>query len=121
MSQSKRVQRVERELLETLSHHLLHSLGGALPCFASITAVEVTPNLRHAKVFFRLVGTDSEVKATTAMLEKERSHFQREAAGRLKDSKFTPVLRFEFGSVPQLDEVDQLFENLRRRSTLTGD
>ncbi len=59
---SKRVQRVERELFETLSHYLLHGLQQPLPCYASVTAVEVNPNLRHAKVFFRLIGEGKTVE-----------------------------------------------------------
>lgn len=112
---SKRVQRVERELFEALSRYLLHGLAEELPCFASVTAVEVTPNLRHGKVFFRLVGESASTSAAEKILLAERSGFQREAAAILRDSKFTPVLKFEFGTVPHLDEVDQLFENLHRR------
>src|SRR5437868_6463023 len=95
-SRSKRVQRVERELFETLSSFLQHNISQALPCYASVTAVEVNPNLRHARVFFRLIGNAAETKAGEEILNKERHRFQREIAERL-ESKFCPVLRFEFG------------------------
>ncbi len=117
---SNRVQRVERELLETLSQFLLHGLNEPLPCFASLTAVEVNPNLRHAKVFFRLVGEMKHVEQTQALLEQARHAFQREVARELK-MKFVPVLRFEFGKSERHDEVDLLLENLKRPKHQFGD
>lgn len=112
-SRSKRVQRVERELFETLSNFLRHGLSEPLPCFASLTAVEVHPDLRQAKVYFRLVGGQEEVKAAEAILTAERSNFQREVARQVQ-SKFCPVLRFEFGVAEKRDEIDELFENLHK-------
>lgn len=119
-SRSKRVQRVERELFETLSHFLLHGLAEPLPCYASLTAVEVNPNLRHAKVYFRLIGDEKQVRVGEEMLSKERAHFQRHVASSLQ-SKFCPVLRFEFGVAEKRDEIDELFENLRKPKHQFGD
>jgi len=116
----KRVQRVERELFETLSHFLLHGLGQSLPCYASVTAVEVNANLRHAKVFFRLIGDSAQTKTGEELLVKERANFQREVAKRLQ-SKFCPVLRFEFGVADKRDDIDELFDNLRKPKHQFGD
>lgn len=113
-SDSKRVQRVQRELFETLSKFLLHDLREPLPSYASITAVEVSPDLRNAKVFFRIVGADA--AETEEILESRRSAFQKHLASTVK-MKFCPVLKFEFGRVDQMDEVDLLLENLRRPKT----
>ena len=112
-TRNKRVQRVERELFETLSHYLLHGLSQPLPCFASVTAVDINPNLRHAKVFFRLIGDKKQVEEGQAILLEERSGFQREVARNMQ-SKFCPVLRFEFGTADKRDEIDELFDNLRK-------
>jgi len=110
---SNRVQRVERELLETLAQFLQHGLNEPLPCFAAVTAVEVSPNLRHARVFFRLVGEKKHIDATEAILEKDRHLFQKEIVREVK-MKFVPVLRFVYGHADKHDEVDQLLENLKR-------
>jgi ribosome-binding factor A len=56
------VQRVESELLEILTQFLLHEINEPMPCYASITAVETHGDLRHAKVFFRLVGDPASVQ-----------------------------------------------------------
>jgi ribosome-binding factor A len=111
--QSKRVQRVQRELFETLSHFLQHRLPTPLPCHAAISAVDVSPDLRQARVHFRLVGGDDDVHDAQQVLQSERPSFQKHVAHELQ-LKFTPVLRFEFGVAPQLDEIDALFEKLNR-------
>ncbi len=110
---STRVQRVERELLEVLSHFLLHGLGEPLPCYSSITAVEVSPDLRYARVFFRLVGKENLTRRAEETLAGLRSLFQKQVAQNVK-MKFCPVLKFEFGRVAELDEIDKLLENLRK-------
>lgn len=110
---STRVQRVERELLETLSHFLLHELNTPLPCYVSITAVEVTPDLRHARVFFRLVGKQTLTRQGEEVLASLRATFQKHVAQAVK-MKFCPVLKFEFGKVAAQDEIDVLLDGLRK-------
>lgn len=114
---SKRVSRVERELLETLSHALLHELNAPLPGYASITAVEASPDLRSAKVYFRLVGDKKTTDETEKVLTNYRNIFQQHVVKNLK-MRYSPVLRFEFGTVPKTDEIDALLENLRRPKRL---
>lgn len=114
MSESKRMDRVQSELLRILGLHLQHGLKQPLPCYASITAVEVHPDLRSAKVFFRLVGGANATNEAQDILLNEKSHFQKEVAAELK-TKFCPVLRFEFGVAPHMDDIDKMLADLRRR------
>lgn len=116
----KRVQRVERELFETLSHFLLRGLPQPLACYASLTAVEVSPDLRYAKIFFRLIGDEKNVVDGQKTLEHERPNFQREVAKKI-DSKFCPKLAFKFGVAEKRDEIDELFDNLRKPKHRFGD
>ena len=113
LSRSKRVQRVERELFETLSQFLIHEVSVPLPCYVAVSAVEVSPDLRNAKVFFRLVGQEKATQDAKAILAQERAEFQKHVAQQLK-LKFCPVLRFEYGIAPKLDDVDVLLEKLHR-------
>ncbi len=113
MDKSTRVQRVERELLESLAQFLLHELTTPLPCYASITAVEVSPDLRYARVFFRLVGKEGATRRAEEELAGLRGVFQKHVAKNVK-MKFCPVLKFEFGKVTERDEIDVLLENMRK-------
>lgn len=120
MTDSKRIERVQSELLHILSEHLQHGMKHTLPCYASITAVEVHPDLRSAKVFFRLVGGAGPARDAQDILLDERSLFQKQVAERLK-TKFTPVLRFEFGVAPHMDDIDKMLADLRRPKTFFED
>jgi ribosome-binding factor A len=111
--QSTRVRRVERELFELLSQFLIKDFAGLLPGYASITAVEVTPDLRSARVFFRVVGPAEITAATESVLSGERGRFQKAVSRGIK-LKFCPVLKFEFGHVKEQDEIDVLLENLNK-------
>lgn len=120
-STSPRVRRVERELLETLSQFLQTRLAEPLPAFASISAVDVTPDLRKARVFFRLVGAEKDLAETERILSRERPQFQKHIAHAVR-LKFCPVLRFEYGRAPHQDDVDLLIEQLHRpRFGFAGD
>ncbi len=77
----------------------------------------VSPDLRNAKVYFRLVGEDKEASATEKVLEGERKTFQRYVTEHLK-MRYTPVLKFEFGRAGKADDIDQLLENLRKPKRL---
>lgn len=84
-----------------------------MPCYASITAVAMSPNLRHARVFFRLVGDVAVTQEAEEILTEAHYRFQKEVASRLK-IKFCPALKFEFGRVESRDEIDVLLENLNK-------
>lgn len=105
--------RVERELYQLLNAHLVHHIASTLPCMTSITAVEVHPNLKTAKVYFRLVGDDSICEQAKFQLDERRSDFQREVARQLV-TKFCPVLRFEYGLAKDGDDIDALIAQLHR-------
>lgn len=112
-SRPTRVQRVERELFQLLSEFMAYEMAEPLACFATISAVEVSSDLRHARVFFRLVGSDEATSAGEKTLSGLRPLFQKQVARGLK-LKFCPVLRFEFGKKAEADEIDVLFENLHK-------
>jgi ribosome-binding factor A len=105
--------RVERELFQVLNAYLVQAFGTSLPSLVSITAVEVHPGLKNAKVYFRLVGEPEACEQTQDHLDLERSRFQKEVAAKLA-TKFCPVLKFEYGIAKQIDEIDALLGSLHR-------
>lgn len=114
MTASHRVARVERELLQLSSQFLQSNMDVPLPAFVSVTAVETSPDLRHAKVFFRIVGSPEDQKSSEDILDDHRALFQKDVAKNLK-MKFCPVLKFVYGRVSELSEVDELLANLKKR------
>lgn len=114
-SRGTRVARFESEMLQVLTMHLQNELSEPLPCFASLTTVEAHPNLRHAKVFVRLVGEPIDTKRAEEILERERPRFQKSLA-REMPTRFCPVLRFEFGVGAEAEsEIDRLISQMRKK------
>lgn len=109
-----RVARFESEILQVLSQHLQNDMSRPLPCFASFTSVEAHSNLRHARIFVRLVGREEEAKEAEKILLGERSRFQKTLAREIP-ARFCPVLRFEFGRAAEEEsEIDRLIRQMRK-------
>ena len=62
--------------------------------FATVTAVRITPDLRYARVFVSVLGTEEEQKATMKGLESAKP-FLRGELGRQVRMKYLPALIFE--------------------------
>ncbi len=61
--------------------------------FVTITAVETSPDLRHAVVFYSVLGDEGEQRATLAALRAAAPRVQGEM-GRQVRLKYTPRLEF---------------------------
>lgn len=61
--------------------------------FVTVTGVDTAPDLRHATVFYSVLGTEEEQAATADALTNAAPHLQR-AVGAQTRLKFTPHLVF---------------------------
>ncbi len=87
---TERVQKLTRQVLGELISELKDPRVG----FATITAVKVTPDLRHARVFVSVLGTPEEQELTMKGLESATPRL-RTALGHEMRMKYTPELVFE--------------------------
>ncbi len=115
MEENRRVLRVERELTQVLAEVIHHGLKLPLPGFAAVVHVDVTPDLRSAKVYVRVAGTEKDRSKAEDLLGQQRPQIQRKVSDAL-DAKFCPVLRFVVGGAPtkEKDDVEVLLANLNR-------
>lgn len=115
MSDNRRILRVAREIKEILSSHFLSGLKVPIPGFVSIVDVDVSPDLRSAKVFLRVAGSTQERAEAEKVLQSQRAEVQREL-GRGLNAKFCPALKFVIGgpSEAQMDDVERMLANLHR-------
>ena len=91
MSQrTEKVQKLAREVLA----ELIHSLKDPRIGFATVTAVRITPDLRHARVFVSVLGTPEEQDQTMKGLGSAKPHLRAEL-GRQMRMKYLPELTFE--------------------------
>ncbi len=80
--------------------------------FLTVTAVEVSPDLRRARVFYTVMGDEAAKRATAAALRSARKHL-RASAGRQVRLKFLPELEFaEDEGLQRAERVERILKEL---------
>lgn len=83
--------------------------------FVTVTRVSVTPDLRHATVFYTVLGDESARKATRAGLRSARGHLRAELGHQVR-LKFLPELEFtEDEGIEDARRVDEVLEGLESK------
>ncbi len=81
---TRRTERLNDLIREELSELLQRQVKDPrLACFLTITRVNTSPDLRHAKVFVSIMGSEGEKKEALEGLSSASSFFQRKLRGRL--------------------------------------
>ena len=79
----------------------------------TITAVEVPRDLRHARIFISILGTDSERAATLDALESMKGHLRSRLARTMK-LRVAPELSFKLDeSVARAARIESLLAQVR--------
>ncbi len=79
-----RTDRVDELLRQEIGSILARDVADPRIGFATITDVETAPDLRHAKVWVSVIGTDAERTATLAALDRAMGFVRRELGTRLR-------------------------------------
>lgn len=89
----QRLERVNQLIRDEIADVLRRDIHDPLIGFVTITEVEVSPDLRFAKVFFSVLGDDEQVKQSTKGLLRARKYINARVAERI-DLRYIPKLRF---------------------------
>ena len=110
---SRRTQRVNELLRQELSWLLTKEMNDPrLPVLVSITMVDVSADLRHAKVFISIMGEAEEKRTAVAMLQSATGFLQRELKPRLV-LRFVPHLSFHLdNSIEEGNRMLQVMDNI---------
>ena len=115
MPEGTRPSRVGEEFREVLAEEI-PKLKDPRVGFVTITAVRVTPDLRHARVLYTALGDERARRATAAGLESARAHL-RQVLGAQVRLKFLPDVEFvEDETEQQASRVDELLRRLREET-----
>ena len=87
-----RMRKVNELLREIVADEVIELKDPGLG-FVTVTGVDTAPDLRHAIVFYSVLGSEEVVASTAEALGRAHSRLQR-AIGRQARLKFTPVLEF---------------------------
>jgi ribosome-binding factor A len=89
------MRRVNEAVREVLSARIAEGLNDPRIGFVTLTSVDTSPDLRHARVYVSVLGSDSERDDTMAGLGSAHGLLQ-QAIGRELRMKRTPTLEFVF-------------------------
>ena len=80
--------------------------------FVTITKVQVSPDLQHARVFYTSLG-DQTARANTGKALQRAASFMRRQLGRRLRLRRAPELDFTYDeSIEQQDRIEQLLQDI---------
>jgi len=114
METDKRQKRVASAIQEAMSRLLIQEFRNASNGLITVTGVEMTADLKTARVFLSLYGA-LDREAVWSLLEK-RKGFLRKALASLVKLKYNPSLIFSLDRTAELEErLDRLIELAKKR------
>ncbi len=106
----ERVQKLARRALGEAIDDLKDPRVG----FATVTAVKITPDLRHARVLVSVMGTEEQQAETMKGLASAKPHLRAEL-GRQVRMKYLPDLTFELDHrTEETEHLDELFRKIHK-------
>ena len=109
----ERPRRVAEQIQRFLSARLITELRDPRLGFATVTGVEVSPDLKSARVFVTVLDPDpSKRQSSLDALNHAAGHFRHEM-GREIRLRYTPSLRFEEDtSIERADRIERLIRTI---------
>src|SRR3954465_1306655 len=111
---STRQKKVQELLVHEISDIVRSELKDPRVGFVTITGAEVSPDLRHARVFFSVLGDAAQQETSTQALNRAAGFVRSEFARRAQ-MRFVPEIRFAFDpSIERGARISQLLEQVKQ-------
>jgi ribosome-binding factor A len=111
---SRRTEQVAEAIKEEVSKLIQRELRDPRLGFVTVTRVEVSPDLKYAKIFFSVMGDDT-VKAETLKVLRHAGGFLRHELSHILTLRYTPQLTFEFDvAMEHGDKIQRLLMQLEQ-------
>ena len=111
---SPRQRRVGDQIQKEISNLLLREVKDPRIGFVTLTAVDVSGDLRHARVYYTVMGEQGQKDATQNALAKATPFIRRELGKRLR-LRCTPELQFCFdASLEYGNRIESLIKELKK-------
>ncbi len=118
---SRRVAKVSQAVREVVSTAILFELKDPRVKNVTVIDAEVSADLRSAKIYVSIMGSDKEQALTMRGLNSARGFLQAKIAERL-DTRYTPVLHFILDQgVKKSIEASRLIREALQGSESSGD
>ena len=112
----KRADRVSDLIRQEVAELLLRRVKDPRIESVTITGVEVTADLQHAKIFYCVLGNPSEEdKKNTGLGLNKAKGFIRQELGKRLSMRFIPQIAFQYdGSFEYGDRIERLLKELHK-------
>ena len=111
----KRSQRIQELVHEEISRLIQHGLKYPRIGFATITKVDLSDNLKHARIYVSIMGSEEEKNATLLGLRSAKG-FIRNALGKNLHLKYIPELDFRRDeSADHVEKISKILNELHPR------
>jgi len=115
---STRLRRIDEAMRESIADEVARLKDPRIG-FVTITGVETSPDLRHATIYYTVLGTPEEQAESAAGLSHAAPHIQGRIGAYIR-IKYTPRLEFRLDSSVETGlRIDALLRNLNEPSTQT--
>lgn len=114
---TRRTERLEGEIREAVAETIGTALKDPRIGFVTVTRVELTADLRTARVHVGILGEGAEREKTLAGLRRAAGFVRREVGRRIR-ARHTPEIEFHYDSgLDATERVAQLLEETRLADT----
>ena len=112
---SIRVKRVSNLIQKKITYILHKDINNPNLGFVTITYVKVSKDLRYAKIFFSVLGDDSQIAQSTNIL-KNLTTFFRQRIGQEIRLKYTPQITFLYDQKYQeAQRIEELINKIGKK------
>lgn len=109
----KRADRIADLILKELAEVLFRRVKDPRLAGITLTNVEVSPDLRHAKVYYSLLGDNEKRNETAVGLESAKGFVKRELGKRLQLRRIPDISFYFDASLEQGSNIDRLLAELK--------
>jgi ribosome-binding factor A len=112
--QGRRIDRIEEQLRIELSEIIERELQDPRIGLTTVTAVKVSPDLRHARIFVTVLGDSTQRKKALEGLRSAASFVRRSLSKRLHHMRRIPELSFDYDeAVEKGMRIEELLEQIK--------
>ncbi len=110
-----RVDRLQSQILKDLAAVIVEDLKDSLPYMLTFTRIEITRDLRYAKVFYSVLGKEGAVEDSLEFLKRHNGVIRRMLGKRIRMRRI-PELLFKYDdSIEHVLRVNELLKESKKR------
>lgn len=108
-----RPERVAEQLHKEISLMLMHGVKDPRIALVTVTGVDVTRDLRLARVFYTVTGDEQDVKGAEEGLRSSAAYVRRQL-GQIMRLRYIPEIRFEYDQAVKTGRrIDELLRQVK--------